>query len=102
MAFNFAWIILIVAIALVYVFFTLKKYRHKVWAFLLISIIIFLFITGTIAFAGKGINFQTNDGLKQAGNLYVAWLGHSLSNLKVLTGNAIKMDWTSTNKNETN
>jgi len=55
-----------------------------------------------LSIAGQNINLKTPEGAKLAINLYVGWMGNSFTNLKVLSGQAIKLDWRSLNKTDSN
>ena len=77
----------------IWVVVELKRMKHKVFAIVLIAFILFLYLTSSYVFEGKGINLKSVDGLKEAGNLYFVWLGSFFGNLKTITVNAIKMNW---------
>ena len=70
--------------------------RHRVT--LLILILLGLFLTTTIGIIAKTheLNLNSTDGVIDAGKVYVGWLANGFSNVKTIVGNAIKMDWRST------
>lgn len=99
MVIKTTFIIVIVLVLLIWMFIEFKRFRHKAWAIFLIALILFSYFSFTAAIKGKDINFKSVDGVKQAGKLYVLWLGHVFQNVKMITTNAIHMDWKG---NETN
>ncbi|MCX6750107.1 MAG: hypothetical protein NTZ83_01490 [Candidatus Pacearchaeota archaeon] len=83
-------IVLIVAIWLIIEF---KRFRHKILAVFLILLILFTYFSFAAVVKGKGLDLKTFDGMKEAGKLYLVWLGNAFKNVKVVTSNAINMDW---------
>ena len=83
-------IILVVAIWLIIEF---KRFRHKILAVFLILLIVFTYFSFSAVIKGHALDLKTPDGLKEAGKLYLVWLGHAFKNVKVVTSNAISMDW---------
>ncbi|MCK5149524.1 hypothetical protein KAJ87_01200 [Candidatus Pacearchaeota archaeon] len=77
----------------IWVIVELKRMKHKIFAILLIAMILFLYVTSGYVFEGKEVNFRTIDGLKEASSLYFVWFGSFFNNLKSITVNAIKMNW---------
>jgi hypothetical protein len=93
MAIGVTFIILASLILAIWVFIEFKRFRHKIWAIVLILVILLGYFSFSSAVKGKDVDFKSMDGLKKAGGLYLAWLGHAFSNMKVITTNAISMDW---------
>ena len=82
--------ILVVGVWLVIEF---QRFRHKLLAIFLVLLIIFTYVSFAITIKGKGIDFKTTEGLKEAGQIYFSWLGSIFSNVKTITSKAIAMDW---------
>lgn len=82
--------VLVVAVWLIIEF---KRFRHKLLAIFLVALIIFTYISFMVTLKGQDIDFRSVAGLKQAGKLYLSWLGSVFGNLKTITTNAIHMDW---------
>ena len=82
--------ILVIAVWLIIEF---QRFRHKILAIVLVLLIIFTYVSFSVVLKGKGIDFKTPEGLKDAGELYLSWLGSIFKNFKTITSNAIDMDW---------
>jgi len=89
----FQWLIVGILVTTIFIFVKLKYLKHKIsWIIILFFILLFYigFLTST---AGQNIDFSTFDGTQTAIKLYMGWMGQSFDNLKVLTGQAVKLDW---------
>jgi hypothetical protein len=95
--------LLIVGILIIgiWIIIEFKRFKHKLLAVFLIMLIIFTYVSFLVTLKGQDIDFKSIDGLKQAGTLYFSWLGSVFGNVKAITSNAIKMDW-SPDDNATN
>lgn len=90
---NLVLIAVIVVAGLIWLMSGLKSYRHKVFAFFLIFIL-FLSVFGfTATFSGKNIEINSVGDLGNAVKLYFSWYGTLFNNIKILTANAVKLDW---------
>ncbi len=87
--------LLIVGILIVgiWIIIEFKRFRHKLLAIFLILLIVFTYVSFLVTLKGKDIDFKSIDGIKTAGTLYFSWLGSVFSNVKTITTNAIRMDW---------
>ena len=74
-----------------------KTFKHKFVWFIILLITIILFLGYWMVLAGKDINYNSLDGLKTAGGLYLGWFANGFNNIKVLTASAIALDWRDTN-----
>ncbi|MFH1327038.1 MAG: hypothetical protein ABIH59_02840 [archaeon] len=90
--------IVAILIAVIWVFIEVKRLRHKVFAMFLIALILFSYLSFTLVLKGKDIDIKTIPGMVEAGKLYFSWLGSIFSNFKIITSNAIRLDWTGGNK----
>ena len=86
-------IIIIMALFLV----RIKHIKHKVIIIGLIAIILFIYLTSSQILAGEDIDLKTLSGIEKATGIYFSWIANSFENLKVLTTQAIGMDWKITN-----
>lgn len=93
-----SWLIIAVFVVLLLVFFRVKYMKHKVFAVLFILVLLFLYVTASRVLAGQNINWKSVAGIEKAVKVYFVWLGGAFDNLKVLTGSAVKMDWSIQNK----
>tara|TARA_Y100000310_G_C20389947_1_gene672255 strand:- start:241 stop:558 length:318 start_codon:yes stop_codon:yes gene_type:complete len=89
----FSIIVVIVLIFLIFLFVKLKYIKHKLsWIIVLFLVLVF-YIGFLASTAGQNIDFATFDGSQTAIKLYLSWLGNSFDNMRVLTGQAINLDW---------
>ena len=86
-------ILVVVLIAVIWLFIEFKRFRHKMLAVFLIVLILFTYISFSSVIRGKNIDLKTFAGIKEAGHLYVLWLGNAFKNVKVVTSNVINMNW---------
>lgn len=93
MAIGGTLLIVLILIIAIWIFVEVKRFRHKAFAIFLIILILFTYISFVAVIKGKDLNLSTTEGLKEAGQLYVTWLGSVFKNLKSLTANAINMNW---------
>ena len=90
------WVIILIAVVAVFVVskaIHFKHFKHKVCAIALILLLLFIFSTFTAVIKSNSIDLKTASGVISAGKIYFSWLGQAFGNLRVLTGNAIRMDW---------
>lgn len=67
--------------------------KHKVYAILIVLILMFLYISGTQIIGSNNIDISTGEGVVEAAKMYLVWMGHIAENTKSLAGRAIQMDW---------
>lgn len=99
------WLIIGILVVLGIIVLKATHFRHRFWIFFLIFIAIFLYISITMVHSKYSLSFTTFEGFSKSVKVYLGWLGNGFQNMKVLTGNAVKMDWTSSNEslfNKTN
>ena len=93
MAIGTTLLIVLVLVAAIWILVEFKRFKHKMFAVLLIVLILFTYVSFVATIKGKNLDFTTTDGLKKAGQLYFSWLGSVFKNMKTLTTNAINLDW---------
>ncbi len=88
-------IIFIIGILIVTILLALelKKMKHKLFAILLIGLILFGFFSFNAVFKGKEVKIENVSDLGNVIKLYFSWLGTAFNNVKIITTQAIKMDW---------
>ncbi len=86
-----------ILIVLAVIMIRMNHFRHKITILLLLVFALFLYTTITVVDKVNDFDLTTSEGFFDAGKVYLGWLGNGFSNLKSLAGNAIKMDWASTN-----
>jgi len=102
MALGWTLIIFGALALMVWIAHEFKGFKHKFTAILLIALIIFGYFSVVAAFKGKDVDLKSSQGIKSAGKMYFIWLGSAFSNFKVITANAVKMDWTGETNSPTN
>ncbi len=86
-------LIVAVLIAAIWIVIEMQRLRHKFFAFFLIGLILFLYISGYFVLGDKEIDYTSFSGVLEAGGLYFSWIGSIFGNVVSITSNAIKMDW---------
>ena len=87
------WVIVAALVILAFVFLRIKHFKHKLILVFLIIALLFVYASGSRILSGHEIEWRTTEGWGDAATLYAGWLGGVFDNLKVITTNAIKMDW---------
>ena len=71
-----------------------KRLKHKIFAILLIIIIIFSYASFAIVVQDNKMDFTSVSGITEATKIYFSWIGSIFKNLKTITTNVFKLDWT--------
>jgi len=79
---------------MVFFFLRVKHLKHKIFAVIIILFILFFYTTAATLIREHDIDFTSFDGIVSATKIYFSWLVSMFSNLKDVTSNVIKMDWT--------
>ena len=93
MEFGVTFFIVIGLIIAVWVLIEVKRFKHKIFAIVLIFLILFTYLSFSYTLSQHDVDLKTASGIGQAGKLYFAWLGNAFTNLKTITTNAISMNW---------
>lgn len=94
------WIIIAALIVLAFAFLRLRHVKHKVFLISFIIILLFLYTTASQVLSNYDIDWKSFSGVEKGAKVYFSWLGGFFDNLKILTANAVKMDWTQKNRTE--
>lgn len=91
--------LLVVVLAILALLFMskMKTTGHKFSLAVIIILILFFYFTFTSVASSNSVNLNSTSGIISAGQLYFSWLGHAFTNVKSITGNAVKMDWSPAN-----
>ena len=92
------WIVIAVLILVAFVLLKANHFRHRMWIFLFVVLALFLYLSITFINAKHDLDVNSTEGVLKSVKIYLGWLAHGFKNLKSITGNAIKMDWTSTDE----
>ncbi|MEK6873284.1 MAG: hypothetical protein AABW91_00390 [Nanoarchaeota archaeon] len=98
----FQIILIVVLVGIIFLFVKLKYVKHKLVWILLLIFVLAVYLGFILSIAGQNIDLKTPEGAKLAIKLYLGWMGNSFSNLKTLTGDAVKLDWKSVNSTDSN
>lgn len=98
MAIGVTFFIIAVAVIAIYLVIEVKRLKHKLFAFFLIGLILFTYISFTVSLKGQDVDLKSVDGLIKAGKLYWSWLSSLFVNAKSVTAYALKQDWKDYNK----
>ncbi len=92
--------LLIVSVLVFITWFILefKRLKHRIFAIFIIVFIIFLYLSMTIVFKYKNVDYKTIPGIMDATKIYFSWLFSVSGNFKSITTNAIQMDWSGNNQ----
>ncbi len=94
MAIGVALFIVVALVIAIWLIIEVKRLKHKIFAFMLIFAILFLYFSGTFVFKDHEIDFKSVSGIFSSGKLYFNWLFSLSGNFKAMTTYAVKMDWT--------
>lgn len=97
MAFGLGFFIVAALVAGIWVFIEFKRLRHKLFAIALMALIIFTYVSFSVTIKSHDVDLKTASGWITAGKLYFSWLGSVFHNTKVLTAQAVKLDWSADN-----
>jgi|TARA_B100001971_G_scaffold209276_1_gene232548 hypothetical protein len=86
-----------ILVVLAVILIRMNHFRHKMVIIVLLVFALFLYTTISVVDKANEFNLTTTEGFFDAAKVYLGWLGNGFGNLRSLAGNAIKMDWASTN-----
>ena len=98
MAIGITFIIIAVLVVAIWLIIEAKRLKHKVFAIVLIMLIIFTYISFAVVIKNNEIDLKTTSGWVSAGKLYFSWLGGIFTNVKSITAYAFKQDWKKVNE----
>jgi len=90
------WLIIGLAIVALFVVSRLihfRNIRHKISAIFLVLLLLFAYLSVFSVIRANGIDIKSPSGVFQVVKVYFSWLGYMFDNVKVLTGNVVRMDW---------
>lgn len=88
--------VVVMAIA-IWVFAELKRFSHRIFAVVLIIAVLLIYSSFAFVSLSKQISLSGFDKVKEAGGIYLSWIGTVFQNFIALTGNAAKMNWSPNN-----
>lgn len=91
------WIIIIILVVIGIFAIKMNHLRHRMFIIALIVVALFFYLTVTFVATKNNVNMNSYDGFINGIKVYGGWLANGFQNMKLITGNAMKMDWTATN-----
>ncbi len=91
------WLIIVILVVVGIIILKMNHFKHRVWIVLLILLALFLYLSITVVYNKYDLELNSTKGVFSAVKIYFGWLSNGFQNMKALVGNAIKMDWTSSN-----
>jgi hypothetical protein len=95
---NMYWVIILGLALMAFILFKMNHMRHQFFLIALILLLLFFYITVTKVIKDNDLNLNSISGVETTFKLYFVWLGGAFDNMKAITGNAVKMDWSMKNK----
>ena len=86
-------IIVSVLILGIWILVETKRMKHKIFAIILIALILVSYFGFSSVIKNNNIDLKTVEGLSKVTKLYFLWFGSLFGNMKSITTNAIKIDW---------
>ena len=93
------WLIIGLVLVVLFILLKLSHIKHKSLLIIGAIIILFIYFTFTVVSANNVLDFKTPSGLMNSMKIYFLWLNQGFANVKVITGNLIKMDWAPDRRN---
>ena len=92
-----SWIVITILVVCGIFAIKMNHLRHRVFIIILLVLALFLYTSITLVDNRHDFDYKSSEGVFDAMKIYTGWLANGFQNLKTITGNAIKMDWSSTN-----
>jgi glucan phosphoethanolaminetransferase (alkaline phosphatase superfamily) len=91
------WIMIVFVVLIAFIVLKIFRVRHKLGIFLILLFALFIYASFSIVNTDNSFDFSSASGIFNTGKLYLGWLGNGFQNLKTITGQASKLDWTPSN-----
>ena len=92
-----SWIVIALLIVGIMFIVRAKHMKHRIFVIILIIVGLFLYSTLMIVSYNNDLRLDNATNVYSAFKVYLGWLGNAITNMKGVIGNAVKMDWTSSN-----
>jgi len=87
------WLIVLIAVLGILFIAKLSHLKHKLSIILLLTFLLFIYLSFVKVVNSNSIDLGSANGFFSGVKLYFSWLGHAFGNMKVITGNVVRMDW---------
>ena len=92
-----SWIVIVILVAVGIFAIKMNHLRHRAFIILLILLALFLYSSMALVGSKNELKYDSSEGVMNAVRIYGGWLVNGFQNMKDITGEVIKMDWSSTN-----
>ena len=75
----------------------LTHLKHKLSIISVILLVLFLYISFTGVASNNSVQINSVSDFFSVVKLYFSWLGHVFDNVRVISGNIVRMDWSPIN-----
>ena len=87
------WAVVITIIAVLFIIIRFRHMRHRFYVIAIVLILAFFYLSGMNIIKQNDVDLTSFNGFVTAGKIYVKWMGKVVENVKSVSGNVIKMDW---------
>lgn len=88
-----ALLIVLGLIAVIWIVIEFKRFEHKIYAYVLIALVLFITISFSAVASQYDIDYSSPSGIFKAGKVYFTWIGSVFGNIKSITSHAINLGW---------
>ena len=92
-----SWLVIAILCFMAFFIMKLTHIRHKFSLVVIIVLLLFLYLSALLVNTENDFDLSTTEGFGSALRVYVGWLAQGFGNIRSIIGNAIKMDWASSN-----
>ena len=93
-----SWIVIIILVVIGIISIKMNHLKHRMFVIILVLIALFLYSSMALVTTQNDLDFNSTEGFFKTIKVYGGWLANGFKNFKTITGNAVKMDWSSTNE----
>ncbi|MEK6848886.1 MAG: hypothetical protein AABX65_04620 [Nanoarchaeota archaeon] len=87
-------IIIILGILIaIFVVTKVAELRHKFFVASILVLLLLFYVSFSLVAKDAGVDVGTADGIVKATGIYFNWLGTLFGNMRSITSNAVKLDW---------
>ena len=87
------WWVILIAVIVITVLLKFKELRHKIGFLTVVGIVLFLVLSFATLYSAHDLDLTSFQGLVNAGQLYMSWLGQAFQNVKGISAYVIHQDW---------
>ena len=92
-----SWIVITILVVIGIFSIKMNHLKHRMFIIMLVLVALFLYSSMALVTTRNDLNLDSTEGFFKTMKVYNGWLANGFKNFKTITGNAVKMDWSSTN-----